>query len=88
MNGKNPAMIPRQILTVRGIGDSESPYWTASSPDGNELLLEPDESVLFTGACRVSQISPKAWALPDTTKVECYSKPFQMILKEPFPKLA
>lgn len=69
MNGKNPAMIPRQILTVRGIGDSESPYWTASSPDGNELLLEPDESVLFTGACRVSQISPKAWALPDTTKV-------------------
>src|ERR1017187_2804917 len=66
---KGPNMLPQQILSVRPIGDTSSPYWTASSTDGVQLLLEPDESLLHVGYCRVSQVNPKAWALPDTTTV-------------------
>jgi hypothetical protein len=63
------AVLPREILTVRGVGDTAYPYWTGSSPDGVHLLLEPGESVLYVARCRVSQISPRAWALPETTSV-------------------
>jgi hypothetical protein len=62
-------MLPQQILAVRPIGDTSSPYWTASSADGVQLLLEPEESLLHVGYCRVSQVNPKGWALPDTTTV-------------------
>lgn len=62
-------MLPQEILVVRGVGDTASPYWTASSLDGIQLLLEPGESLLYLGCCRVSPVSPKAWALPDTTTI-------------------
>lgn len=62
-------MFPKQILAVRPIGDTSSPYWTASSTDGVQLLLEPEESLLHVGYCRVRQIDPSGWALPDTTTV-------------------
>jgi hypothetical protein len=62
-------MLPQEILVVRGVGDTAPPYWTASSLDGIELHLEPGESLLYVGYCRVSQITPKAWTLPDTTTV-------------------
>lgn len=62
-------MLPEQILVVRGVGDTASPYWTASTLDGIQLRLEPGESVLYAGNCRVSQISPKAWVLSDATKL-------------------
>lgn len=67
MKGTN--MLPQQILSVRPIGDTSSPYWTASSTDGVQLLLEPGETLLHVGYCRVSQVSSKGWALPDTTTV-------------------
>lgn len=62
-------MLPQEVLVVRGVGDTASPYWTASSLDGIQLHLEPGESLLYVGYCRVSQVTPKAWALPDTTTV-------------------
>jgi hypothetical protein len=62
-------MLPQQILAIRDIGDIDSPYWAASSDDGVQLLLEPGESLLYVGYCRVKQISPAGWTLPDSTTV-------------------
>jgi len=46
-------MLAEQILEVRPIGDTGSPYWTASSPDGIKLLLEPGEALLDVTHCLV-----------------------------------
>lgn len=76
-------MLPRQIVRVREIGDTETPYWAAASLDGVQLHLEPGESLLHVCYCNVSQISqkgtqikpspsqllPKAWELPGATTV-------------------
>ncbi len=60
-------MLPEEILAVRNVGDTQSPYWTASTADGIQLLLEPGEALLEVRYCRVSQISPRAWVLPNPT---------------------
>jgi hypothetical protein len=62
-------MLPNVVLAVREVGDTEAAYWSAASPDGIQLLLEPGESLLHVGYCRVSQVSPKGWSLPDATTV-------------------
>lgn len=62
-------MLPQQILAIRNIGDTDTPYWAASSADGVQLLLEPGESLLYVGYCRVRQIRPAGWTLPDSTTV-------------------
>ncbi|MCW2940944.1 MAG: hypothetical protein JWN00_3929 [Actinomycetia bacterium] len=62
-------MLAERILTVRDIGDTELPYWTAASTDGVELLLEPGESLLYVGVSRVSELRPKQWSLDDMTLV-------------------
>lgn len=59
-------MLPREVMTVRDLGDTR-PYWTASSTDGRHLLLEPGESALWTGWGRVSEVRPQTWQLPDAT---------------------
>lgn len=60
-------MLPQQILVAREIGDTQSPYWTAATLDGVELLLEPGESLLLVCYCRVSKPGPKAWTLENPT---------------------
>ena len=62
-------MLPQQILAVRDIGDTATPYWAASSADGVQLFLEPGEYLLYVGYCRVRQMNPKGWTLPDSTTV-------------------
>lgn len=62
-------MLPKEILAVREVGDSQFPYWMASSLDGVQLHLEPGESLLNVCYCQVSQISPKGWELPTPTTV-------------------
>jgi hypothetical protein len=60
-------MLPQGILAVRDVGDTQPHYWGASTADGIKLLLEPGETLLEVRYCRVSQISPKAWVLPNPT---------------------
>lgn len=60
-------MLAQQTLVVRAIGDTQAPYWTAATLDGVKLLLEPGETVLYTGYCRVSQAGPKSWTLQNPT---------------------
>lgn len=60
-------MLPQQILVAREIGDTQSPYWTAATLDGVELLLEPGESLLLVCYCRVSKPGPRAWTLENPT---------------------
>jgi hypothetical protein len=60
-------MLPHELLTVREIGDTDLPYWTACCADGVQLSLEPGESLLYVGYCRVSQLKPQKWQLPDRT---------------------
>lgn len=62
-------MLPPQTLAVRAVGDTQSPYWTAATVDGIELLLEPGESLLRVCYCQVSQPGPKAWTLPNPATV-------------------
>jgi hypothetical protein len=62
-------MLPQQTLVAREIGDTQSPYWTAATLDGVELLLEPGESLLLVCYCRVSKVGPKAWTLENPTTV-------------------
>ena len=76
-------MLPRQIVGIREIGDTEQPYWTAASLDGVQLHLEPGESLLHVCYCTVSQISekgtritpgpsqtlPTAWEFPEVATV-------------------
>lgn len=62
-------MLPQRTLTVRAIGDTQFPYWTAATLDGVKLHLEPGETVLHVGYCRVSQRGPKSWTLPNPTTV-------------------
>lgn len=71
-------MLPQRLVYVREIGDADAPYWTAASPDGKQLLLEPGESVVRVCYCTVAQLSqkgalvtprpsqvlPTAWELP------------------------
>lgn len=58
-------MLPADVLTIREIGDTTHPYWTAASADGSQLLLEPGESALWVGRCKVSQLRPDHWEFPD-----------------------
>lgn len=60
-------MLPSQVLTVREVGDTARPYWTASSMDGSHLLLEDGETALWSGWSPVAEVRPQAWHLPDTT---------------------
>jgi hypothetical protein len=60
-------MLSQQTLAVRPIGDTQSPYWTAATLDGVKLHLEPGETVLHVGQCRVSQPGPKSWTLQNPT---------------------
>ncbi len=62
-------MLPRQLLVVREIGDTDMPYWSAASADGVQLLLEPQEELLYVGYCRVSQKTQKNWTLERPTTV-------------------
>jgi predicted RNA-binding Zn-ribbon protein involved in translation (DUF1610 family) len=59
--------LPNQILTVREVGDPGLPYWSAASDDGAQLILEPGETQLWAGRCRVRSLRPKQWSLPETT---------------------
>jgi hypothetical protein len=76
-------MLPQRLVFVREIGDTEVPYWTPASLDGQQLHLEPGETVLHVCSCDVSQVTqkgaqlrpkpsqllPKAWELPYPTTV-------------------
>ena len=76
-------MLPREIVGIREVGNTEHPYWTAASLDGVQLHLEPGESLLHVCYCGVSQISekgtritpspsqtlPKAWEFPEAVTV-------------------
>jgi predicted RNA-binding Zn-ribbon protein involved in translation (DUF1610 family) len=59
--------LPKQILTVREVGDLDLPYWSAASDDGEQLILEQGETQLWAGRCRVRSLRPKQWSLPETT---------------------
>ena len=51
-------MLPQRITAIRPIGCKSLPYGTASSADGGELLLEPEEILLDVRYCRVSRADP------------------------------
>ena len=57
-------MLPQEIMTIRQIGDTRSPYWAAATLDGATVLLEPGEVLLHTGYCQVSAASPEPRKLP------------------------
>jgi nuclear transport factor 2 (NTF2) superfamily protein len=59
--------LPKQVLAIREIGDSDLPYWSAASDDGARLRLEPGETLHWTGRCRVRSLRPDHWTLPDDT---------------------
>lgn len=67
-------MLPRQLLAVREIGDTQVPYWSAATADGVQLLLEPGEELLFVGYCRVRQNSQKSWTLERPTTLVITSR--------------
>jgi hypothetical protein len=67
-------MLPRQLLAVREIGDTQVPYWSAATADGVQLLLEPDEELLFVGYCRVRQNTQKSWTLDRPTTLVITSR--------------
>lgn len=59
--------LPKQILTVREVGDLDGPYWSAASEDGEQLALEPGETQQWAGRCRVRSLRPSRWRLPEYT---------------------
>jgi hypothetical protein len=67
-------MLPRQLLAVREIGDTQVPYWSAATADGVQLVLEPGEELLFVGYCRVRQNTQKSWTLERPTTLVITSR--------------
>lgn len=67
-------VLPRQLLAVREIGDTQVPYWSAATPDGVQLLLEPGEELLFVGYCQVRQKTGKTWTLERPTTLVVTSR--------------
>jgi hypothetical protein len=62
-------ILPRQIVAIRELGDTEDSYWAPASSNGSDLLLEPGEMVLATGRGQVASKGSKSWTLPFATIV-------------------